>query len=84
MRDRKLEITQTGNRFTMELVEGGRRCLLFSDKDGAAVNHQWWLNPAMLNLPGALKNWGCSDAQIRQALESLTSGQDTHLTLDLP
>ena len=83
MEQKKIEIHQTGGRFTMELVDGDRRSVLFSDKDGALVGHQWWLNPALLNLPEELRNRGCSDAQIRQALESLSSGKDTHFTLTL-
>lgn len=67
----------------MELVEGNRRSVLASDKDAAVVGHRWWLNPVVYNLPEELKIWGCSDAQIRQALESLTSGKDTNLVLDV-
>lgn len=83
MRDRKIEIIQTGGRFTMQRVEHGKTYVLASDKDGAAVGHQWWLNPVVFNLAEEMKTWGCSDAQIRQALESLTSGKDTHLVLDV-
>lgn len=79
-----IEIKQVGDRFTMELVEGGRRSVLFSDKDGAPVGHQWWPNPALLNLPEELRNWGCTDAQIRKVIENLASGKDTNLTLDIP
>ena len=85
MLGRKIQIIQRDGRFTMQLLEEGRlESVLATDKDGAAVGHQWWLNPPVFDLAARLRELRCSDAQIRQAYESLLSGKDTDLTLDLP
>lgn len=81
---KKIEMVQTGGRFTMNLVEDGVRSVLASDQDGAVVGLSWWLNPTIFDLAAKLRTWKCSDAQIRQAYESLLSGRDTHLEFDLP
>ncbi len=83
MSERKIEIIQTGGRFTLQRVEGGKTYVMASDRDGAVVGHEWWLNPAVFNLPDELKTWGCSHAQVRLALEALASGTDTHLEFDV-
>jgi hypothetical protein len=84
MADSKIEIIQSDGRFTARRLEYGQTFVLASDKDGGAVGHQWWLNPQVFNLPEEMKTWGCNDAQIRQAIESLTSGKDTHLEFEVP
>ena len=85
MRERKIEIVQSGRRFTMNMIEDGKqKSLLDSDKVGAALDYPWWLNPTIFNLAEELKTWKCSEAQIRQAYQSLLSGHDTHLELDIP
>jgi hypothetical protein len=84
MLERKIEIIQTGNRFTMQLIEDGRCSVLFSDENGAAVGYAWWLNPTILDLARALRALKCSEAQIRQAYESLLPRRDTRLEFGLP
>jgi hypothetical protein len=84
MRDKKIAITQTGDRFTMELIEDGRRSVLANNESHADLNYRWWLNPMIFDLAEELRTWDCSDAQIRQAYVSLLSGRDTHIELDLP
>ena len=85
MRDRKIQIIQQNDRFTMQLLELGRvKSVLATDRDGAVVAHRWWLNPIVFDLAATLREWRCSDAQVRQAYECLLSGNDTDLTLDLP
>jgi hypothetical protein len=84
MPNKKIEIIQEGNRFTMQLIEGERRSVLASDQTGAALDYSWWLNPIIFDLAQTLRDWNCSDAQIRQAYEHLLSGRPTHLKFDLP
>jgi hypothetical protein len=83
MPGKKIKIIQQGNRFTMELIEGDKISVLVSDHDGTALNYSWWLNPTIYNLAQNLKEYGCSDLQIREAYEDLLSGHDTHLELDI-
>ena len=82
MTRRTIKIDQTGDRLTVEQVDGRRRGLLFSKGPGA-LGHQWWLS-SQLNLPAELKTLGFSDMQIRKALKHLTSGKDTHLEFEMP
>ena len=82
---RKIEIVQNGNRFTLNMIEDGKqKSLLASDNAGAALDFSWWLDPTIFKLAEELKTWRCSDAQIREAYQSLLSGRDTHLELDIP
>lgn len=85
MRDKKLQIIQKDDHFTMQLLENGRlKSVLMTDQTGPKVGHRWWLNPIVFNLAAAMKEWQCNDSQIRQAYESLLSGKNTDLTFDLP
>jgi hypothetical protein len=83
MVDTKIEIVQSGGRFTMQKVEDGQTVVLLSDKDGARTGNQWWLHPA-INITAHLRGCGCSDVQIGQVIDSLLSGKDTNLSLDVP
>ena len=82
MVDTKIEIIQSGGRFTLQKVEDGQTVVLLSDNDGARAGSQWWLDPA-INITEHLKGCGCSDVQIRQVIDSLLSGKDTNLSLDV-
>jgi len=68
----------------MELIEDGRHSVLANNESQADLNYRWWLNPMIFDLVEELRTYWCSDAQIRQAFESLLSGRDTHLEFDLP
>jgi hypothetical protein len=83
--DRKLQIIQRGDTFTLKSQEEGKQELVIAnDGDRGARGVRWWLMPLIFDLAGTLREQGCSDAQIRRAYESLLSGHDTDLTLDLP
>jgi hypothetical protein len=84
MPGKKIEIIQEGNRFSMQLIEGDRRTVIASDRDGAALNYSWWLNPTIFDLAKTLKLWDCTDTQIRDTYEQLLSGRDTRLELVIP
>ena len=84
MKDRKIQIIQRNNTFTMNLLEDGQFKSTLETDSGNQLPSQWWLNPIVFNLTERLRDAGCSDAQIRQAYDSLLSGHETHLELDLP
>ena len=58
--------------------------VLATDRDSVPVGHRWWLDPTVFDLTQTLKEQNCSESQIRQVYESLLSGQDTHLVLEVP
>jgi hypothetical protein len=82
MKKRTLQIIQQNNTFTMNLLEDGE--FKGTLESGNQLTFQWWLNPRVFNLEERLRDNGCSDAQIRQAYDSLLSGHETNLELDLP
>ena len=83
MKKRQIQIIQRNNTFTMNLLEDGQVKSTFETGSGN-LPLRWWLIPIIFNLTERLRDNGCSDAQIRQAYESLLSGHETHLELDLP
>ena len=80
---KQIQIIQQGGTFTMNLLEDGNFKAVLETDSGRPVGIRWWLIPVVFDLTARLRECGCSDAQIRQAYESLLSGHDTNLTLDL-